>query len=534
MKYCPICGTKLDDVIEFCPICGEDLRNNKSTIPEKEFVVIEQPESGEEDLERSENRESINRQENVQIEEQEQSEAKKERDKQPESKNETSNKGKKGILAVLAAILVIAVVFLFKQPEETSGPSGETQEPSEEVEEASGNKQESSSETAESSAESVELPEQREVDKEVMNKAYADVLNKHKAEILSYENKLKDLNKESGEINDAQIVLYDFNGDAVEELLFVADTDQGDEDRRTTLQDLYVFGFDGKKAVPVLQQEVADEEGGVSTYIVTGTEDYNLAVITISSDDTLAWKFGWNTRGFSTEYSLNIHQNSEGQYSLDENAAGTVDVDEQAAIEKTAEFFHECGKILLCNYMKGDLAYSEEEISTDRMMTYGKALAVLGVNLKPETEPDIPYYYDGHTYAFYNANELQLNSYAAVAEFCRRQNGHLAVINNPEENQYLFERVKENYVKTAFFGFSDENEEGEWLWAEGSSSYTNWTTEGDWDLPDNGSGWGGDEDYAEFNYERGKEDWVPCDGTWNDAPFRDNTDVFICEWDYEF
>ena len=52
-------------------------------------------------------------------------------------------------------------------------------------------------------------------------------------------------------------------------------------------------------------------------------------------------------------------------------------------------------------------------------------------------------------------------------------------------------------------------------------------------MPDNGSGYGGDEDYAEFNYERGKEDQVPCDGTWNDAPFIDNTSVFICEWEYE-
>ena len=44
--------------------------------------------------------------------------------------------------------------------------------------------------------------------------------------------------------------------------------------------------------------------------------------------------------------------------------------------------------------------------------------------------------------------------------------------------------------------------------------------------------YGGDEDYAEFNYERGKKG-IPNDGTWNDAPFMDNTTTFICEWDFD-
>lgn len=150
----------------------------------------------------------------------------------------------------------------------------------------------------------------------------------------------------------------------------------------------------------------------------------------------------------------------------------------------------------------------------------------------PSSAPDEYYVHNGHTYAFYNANRYGFNTYRKVAQFCRDQGGHLAVINDSEENKYLFELVRDYSPVTAFFGYSDENSEGDWQWADGYSDFENWTTYGDWDLPDNGSGYGGDEDYAEFNYDA-KKDWVPNDGTWNDAPFRDNTDTFICEWDFD-
>ena len=150
----------------------------------------------------------------------------------------------------------------------------------------------------------------------------------------------------------------------------------------------------------------------------------------------------------------------------------------------------------------------------------------------PFSQPDNYYVKNGHTYAFYNAARLGLNSYSEVADFCRDQGGHLAVINNTKENTYLFDLLRNNYSKTAFFGYSDEDSEGDWEWSDEYSDYENWTDYGEWDLPDNGKNYGGDEDYAEFNYERGK-DWVPNDGTWNDAPFRDNTDLFICEWEFD-
>lgn len=150
----------------------------------------------------------------------------------------------------------------------------------------------------------------------------------------------------------------------------------------------------------------------------------------------------------------------------------------------------------------------------------------------PSLKPDRFYYYNGHTYGLYDAKDHDLYSYYKCADFCRQQGGHLAVMNDDDENGFLFDIVREDYKITVFFGYSDEEEEGAWKWSDGQSGYENWTSGDDWNLPDNGVEYGGDEDYAEFNYDAEK-DWIPNDGTWNDAPFMDNTSLFICEWDYE-
>ena len=150
---------------------------------------------------------------------------------------------------------------------------------------------------------------------------------------------------------------------------------------------------------------------------------------------------------------------------------------------------------------------------------------------QPSSMPELYYTYNGHTYGFYDAERYKLNSYDSVADFCRSQDGYLAVINDQGENNFLFDLVQSNYHDTAFFGYTDEWDEGQWEWVNGSSSFENWTVYGQ-NQPDNGSGYGGDEDYAEFNYER--DTMSPNDGTWNDAPFRDNTNTFICEWDYDW
>ena len=151
----------------------------------------------------------------------------------------------------------------------------------------------------------------------------------------------------------------------------------------------------------------------------------------------------------------------------------------------------------------------------------------------PLVKPDRFYYYNGHTYGIYEANDLDLYSFSRCQLFCTEQGGYLAAIGDAEENAFLYDMISKDYKVTAFFGYTGEEEEGVWKWDYfHSGEYENWTRSGDWDLPDNGEEWGGDEDYAEFNYDPEK-DWVPNDGTWNDAPFMENTRLFICEWDYE-
>jgi len=144
--------------------------------------------------------------------------------------------------------------------------------------------------------------------------------------------------------------------------------------------------------------------------------------------------------------------------------------------------------------------------------------------------PDEFMTHDGHTYAFYDANNYGFETYQQVAEFCRESRGHLAVINDLAENNFLFSKLREKQIGTAYFGYSDEIKEGNWEWSDSGSTFENWTKVGGWSLPDNGSEWNGDEDYAEFNYEKDKPK-IPSDGTWNDAPFQENTTTFICEWD---
>lgn len=157
----------------------------------------------------------------------------------------------------------------------------------------------------------------------------------------------------------------------------------------------------------------------------------------------------------------------------------------------------------------------------------------------PTAVPEEYYYFNGHTYAFYDASRYGFSTYDEVSDFCHEQGGHLAVINDRSENSYLYDLMKNNYNITVFFGYTDKDEEGDWVWDGDESDYENWTRSGDWNLPDNGESWGGGEwenggeDYAEFNYDMETNWGAPNDTTWNDATFMENTTIFFCEWDYD-
>lgn len=101
--------------------------------------------------------------------------------------------------------------------------------------------------------------------------------------------------------------------------------------------------------------------------------------------------------------------------------------------------------------------------------------------------------------------------------------GHLAVLNDEEENKNVYHYVKNNGFENAYFGYSDVEKEGNWKWVNGEAAlYSNWS-DGE---PNNERGI---EHYAMFYYKSPDYEWNDGDfyhGTVNDTP------TFICEWDY--
>ncbi len=120
--------------------------------------------------------------------------------------------------------------------------------------------------------------------------------------------------------------------------------------------------------------------------------------------------------------------------------------------------------------------------------------------------------FNGHTYCVFDLS----SGWKEAKEYCESLGGHLATITSKEENDSVYEFVKQSGYRDAFFGFTDEAEEGTWQWVTGEPvDYTNWK---DGEPNDDA----GTEDYAMFyhNYE----------DKWNDWNFSEVT-AFICEWD---
>lgn len=127
--------------------------------------------------------------------------------------------------------------------------------------------------------------------------------------------------------------------------------------------------------------------------------------------------------------------------------------------------------------------------------------------------------YNGHYYKIYN----NCDTWEDALSYCENLGGHLATITSAEENDALFNYMKESGYETAYFGFTDKDNEGDWKWVTGENvDYTNWSS----GEPNNDGN--GEENYAEFYYKY-------TDGTWNDGNFNNGTTNdrcnFICEWD---
>ena len=139
------------------------------------------------------------------------------------------------------------------------------------------------------------------------------------------------------------------------------------------------------------------------------------------------------------------------------------------------------------------------------------------------SDPKAAVTFGGHGYVLFNFRGLDLaEDYNAWETFCESMGGHLAVINDKQENEFLYNYIRDQRnkkgerMRLAFFGYS--NQTGTWKWVYGDSTYTNWSKVNG--QPNDNKG----EDYAQF-YE------VTADGTWNNARIGSNSYWFLCEWE---
>lgn len=123
---------------------------------------------------------------------------------------------------------------------------------------------------------------------------------------------------------------------------------------------------------------------------------------------------------------------------------------------------------------------------------------------------------NGHYYYVYHLNTV--TTWEEAKEYCESVGGYLATITSPEEDEFVYAYLRDNFdYESAYFGFTDRNEEGTWVWDNGEvGSYTNWhVNEPNREKPS--------EDFAMY-YEK------YSDGSWNDGDFGSGSS-FICEWD---
>lgn len=132
--------------------------------------------------------------------------------------------------------------------------------------------------------------------------------------------------------------------------------------------------------------------------------------------------------------------------------------------------------------------------------------------------------FNGHKYCICIRSDI--DSFKKAEEECEKSEGHLAVINDEEENAFLYNTyITELGAKSAYFGYTNENNGDIWYWVgktlpADENGYTNWAENEPYDK--------GGEHYALFWYK--DEEYK-----WNSGDFGKDPDTgvvnFLVEWD---
>ena len=125
--------------------------------------------------------------------------------------------------------------------------------------------------------------------------------------------------------------------------------------------------------------------------------------------------------------------------------------------------------------------------------------------------------YNGHHYYVFDG---VANSWHEAKRYCEDLGGYLAIISDTKENKAVYDIMRAQGFRHAYFGLTDEDEYNVWRWVDGrKAKYTNWYRSEPNHTPSR-------EHYGMF-YEYGSE--------WNDGCFGYGTPgggkAFICEWD---
>ena len=158
-----------------------------------------------------------------------------------------------------------------------------------------------------------------------------------------------------------------------------------------------------------------------------------------------------------------------------------------------------------------------------------KKLTMTIMDKVKEENPNIPtdaVEFNGHRYYLYDVAGLSApenNTWENAQAYCKAVGGHLATIASQEENEFLYNYMRQRGYDSAYFGLAGVNSTGTWVWCNGEAiSYTNWA-------PGEPNNDGNGEKYGMFY-------WKYTDGAWNDGDFGNLTDqggtAFLCEWEY--
>lgn len=237
---------------------------------------------------------------------------------------------------------------------------------------------------------------------------------------------------------------------------------------------------------------------------------YDDYTVSIEGKYNTGW-FGWSWFGlFEKDYSKRflVDTVEEQHIRLNANGKYIITVSDNGKSGETYEKNIEVKK----NYENSVMSFATD---------YGKLSTESSKNIFERLNiPDGSVEHNGHYYYVYNLSDV--TTWDEAKEYCESQGGYLAAITSKEEDEFVFSYLRDNFdYESAYFGFTDRDEEGSWIWDNGEvSSYTNWHL-------GEPNGENPNEDFAMYYYKY-------SDGEWNDGDFGENTvnsgKSFICEW----